>query len=149
MTLRTTAKRGWTQAQRSKTFWITLIFTFYFLPWEPDPSQNMRTDPVFRLDTKWEPSIRFSWQFLTGRFSLRTGQKTGAGFQLAGENRPKLVWTPQIRSTLSSMKLCKEIPRWCKHSPAPCNTSLASKEQSNPLPQFCDTAEVATILERI
>jgi hypothetical protein len=58
-----------TQAQQGMTFQITLIFTFYFLPWERDPSENVRTDPILRLDAKWEPgrfspSIRFSSRFL-------------------------------------------------------------------------------------
>jgi len=34
---------GATQAQQGITFAITLIFTFYFLPSEPDLSQNVRT----------------------------------------------------------------------------------------------------------
>jgi hypothetical protein len=58
------------------TFQIALIFTFYFLPWEPDPSQNVRTGPILKWATRWElgrsslagsllqrePSIRFFWQ---------------------------------------------------------------------------------------
>jgi hypothetical protein len=41
-----------TQVQQGMTFSITLIFTFYFLPGELDPSQNVRTGAVFRLDAK-------------------------------------------------------------------------------------------------
>jgi len=51
---------GASQAQQCMTFHITLIFTF-FLPWEPDPSQNV--GPVLRLNARWEPSFRFSWRF--------------------------------------------------------------------------------------
>jgi hypothetical protein len=46
---------GATQAQQGITFGITLIFTFYFLPWEPDLSQNVKTGPVLRFDVRWEP----------------------------------------------------------------------------------------------
>jgi hypothetical protein len=48
-----------TQAQQGMTFQITLIFTFYFLLWEPDPSQNVRTGSVFRVDAMWQAG-RFS-----------------------------------------------------------------------------------------
>ncbi len=41
------------------TFWITLIFGFYFLPWESDPSQNVKTGSVLKLDARWKPE-RFS-----------------------------------------------------------------------------------------
>jgi hypothetical protein len=68
---------GATQAQQGMTFQITLIFTFYVLPWEPDLSQNVRIDPVLKLTDRWEPgrfslgdshlqwepSIQFFWQF--------------------------------------------------------------------------------------
>jgi hypothetical protein len=47
--------RGATQAQQVMTFQITLIFTFYFLPWELDPSQNVKTGPTLKLATKWKP----------------------------------------------------------------------------------------------
>jgi hypothetical protein len=30
-------------------------FNIYFLAWEPDLSQNVRTGPVFKLDARWEP----------------------------------------------------------------------------------------------
>jgi hypothetical protein len=43
---------GATQAQQGMTFQITLIFTFYFLPCKPNPSQNVRTSLVFKLDVK-------------------------------------------------------------------------------------------------
>jgi hypothetical protein len=68
-----------TQAQQGTTFRITLMFTFYFLPWEPDPSQNVRTWSVLIVRfsppkrtfisilmavlSRWEPDwnrIRFS-----------------------------------------------------------------------------------------
>jgi ABC-type proline/glycine betaine transport system permease subunit len=45
---------GVTQAQQGMNFHITLIFTFYFLPWELNPSQNVKTGLVFRLNAKWE-----------------------------------------------------------------------------------------------
>ncbi len=46
---------GATQAQQGMTFQITFIFTFYFLPWELDLSQNVKTGPIFKLATKWKP----------------------------------------------------------------------------------------------
>ncbi len=97
---------GATQAQQGMTFQITLIFTLYFLPWESDHSQNVKTDPVLKLTVRWElerfslggshlqwePPIRFSWQLtfsvLTVRFSLRTGMKTGVGFSANGWEPP-------------------------------------------------------------
>ncbi len=50
---------GATQGQQGMTFWITQIFVFHFLSWEPDSSQNVETDPVLRLDARWKPE-RFS-----------------------------------------------------------------------------------------
>jgi hypothetical protein len=40
------------QAQQGMTFQITLMLTLYFLPWEPDHSQNVKTDLVFKLAIK-------------------------------------------------------------------------------------------------
>jgi hypothetical protein len=41
------------------TFCITLIFGFYCLPWESDPSQNLKTGSVLKLNARWKPD-RFS-----------------------------------------------------------------------------------------
>ncbi len=76
---------GATQAQQGITFAITLIFTFYFLPSEPDLSQN-----------------------------VRTGLKTGAGLQPAGENRPALVFSyifGQSAEAGNAAKLCTNYRR--------------------------------------
>jgi len=76
-----TSNGGATQVQQVMTFQITLILTFYCLPWERDPSENVRTDPILRL----MPSENLAGSHLD--FSL----KTGADFQPVGENGPTLV----------------------------------------------------------
>jgi hypothetical protein len=50
---------GATQGQQGMTFCITLIFGFYCLPWESDPSQNLKTGSVLKLNARWKPD-RFS-----------------------------------------------------------------------------------------
>jgi hypothetical protein len=45
---------GATQGQQGMTFSITLIFGFY-LPWESDPSQNVKTGSVLKSDARWKP----------------------------------------------------------------------------------------------
>jgi len=46
---------GAIKAQKGMTFHVTLIFTFYFLPWEPDPFQNVRFSSILRLNARLEP----------------------------------------------------------------------------------------------
>jgi hypothetical protein len=59
-----TSMGGATQAQHGMTFQIILIFTFYFLPWEPNPFPNVRTNPIFKLVVKWKPG-QLSFQVIT------------------------------------------------------------------------------------
>jgi hypothetical protein len=61
------------------------------------PSENLGGSHL-----QWEPSIRFSGQFLTG---LKTGLKTAVGFQLASEEPPKTGVNPtdQIDSQLNEI----------------------------------------------
>jgi hypothetical protein len=70
------------------------IYFSFFLPWEPDPD-CMAGENLSGSHLKWEPLIRISPQVLTGRFSMRIGMKTSAGFQPVGENRPTLVLIAQ------------------------------------------------------
>jgi hypothetical protein len=98
MTLRTTAKRGWSIKWGCNSAPTTHDF--------PDNSSiyvlffTMRTGPfctgsVLRLDARWEP----------GGFSLRTILKTDAGFQSASEKSSTLVAPPLTRA-----KFCPSSP---------------------------------------
>jgi hypothetical protein len=70
---------GSTRPQQGMTLRRTLIFPFYFLPWELDPSQNVSTGSVLRLDARCEPG----WFSL--KATLKITLKTDAGFQFASE----------------------------------------------------------------
>jgi hypothetical protein len=82
---------GPSQPQLGMTFWITLIFTFYLLPWELDPSQNMSSSPVLRLNARWEP----------GWFSL-------SGSHWEPYWKPTLVFSRRVRKAQHWLHL----PRW-------------------------------------
>ncbi len=101
----------------------------YFLPWEWDPSQNVRTGPVLKLAARWElrrfslcgshfhwgPSIQFYWQLaylvLTGRFSLRT------------ELKPVPVFSKWVRT---AQHWLRELDNWC------CYPNLISCKRKKP-----------------
>ncbi len=73
---------------RANRAWLSELLKylfFYFSSWEPEPSQNVKTNPVLRLDAKWKPE-RFS-------SPVRIGLKPNVSFQSAGENRPTLIMT--------------------------------------------------------
>jgi hypothetical protein len=128
MSLRTTTKRGWsikwrgaTQAQQVMTFWITLIFIYYFVSWELDPSLNAKTGLILRLDARWEFSIWFHGGF-------------HPPFSLAG-----LHWESDWKSTLVFNRWVR-IERWSqssfKFSPIPTTFHC--------VPDFGDQLDVET-----
>jgi len=96
---------GASQAQQGMTFHNSLVFTFYFSPWEPDPSQNVRTGVVLRLSATWEPSFRFSWRFSYPvlyenrtenwrRFSAGGWEPPNTGLQVVQQVGDKLLGIP-------------------------------------------------------
>ncbi len=74
----------------------------------------MRTGPILRFDAHWEPPSRFSPPVLTGRVWMRTGLRTGSGFQPAGENRPTLELSTVTSSygTVIYWKRCCCVAIW-------------------------------------
>ncbi len=132
MTFRTTSKRGWSiewgvQLRPNGAWWLpdnsNICFLFF----------TMRTGPFSkcenRSDSQMGCQVR-TWAVLTGRisplvrklqsgsfdswqlrFSLRTGMKTGYGFQPMDENRP----TVEITSVGQFLPFMKNPWFWCNH----------------------------------
>jgi hypothetical protein len=79
---------GATQGQQGMTFWIMLIFGFYFLPWESDPSQNVKTGSVLKLDATWKRE-RFSSPVRTFNPVLTAVLISDSHWPVLTENRPQ------------------------------------------------------------
>ncbi len=70
---------------------------YFFIAWEPDSSQNVRTGPVFKLDARWEPSIRFSW-WLSSPVLNKNRSENRCQFSANGWEPPNTDFYPQKKS---------------------------------------------------
>ncbi len=116
--------------------------------WEPVQfSDWMPSDNLGGSHLHWELSIRFSWQFLTGRFCLRTGLKTSTCFQLASENRQNCCESRRSDQLSAQWNCASKLQDDVSTVHHHVTVLYPARNSPTPLPQFCDTAEVATILD--